>query len=132
LANAGQSLSTTRSQEPIIAHFNKAFGQDVLQETADELLGCKRTGPEFAGVGGAVTKGYFPLGQFQDAVVADGHPKDVGRQIPQGGETTTHWLAMDDPSLPPDRGWNEVEKRSLAQGIAELGADNSGERFHRK
>ena len=28
--------------------------------------------------------------------------------------------------------WDEVEKMSLAQGITEFGADNSGERLHRK
>jgi hypothetical protein len=104
----------------------------VLQEATDEFFGWKRAGPEFAGVGSAIAEGHSSFGQLEDAMVADGHPKDVGRQILQGCETIAHWLTMDDPSLPPDRRWDEVEEGSVAQGIAELGASDSGKRFHRK
>jgi hypothetical protein len=51
LAQGGQPLPKTRAEEAVVAHFDEAFGQDVLQEAADELLGGKGAGSEFAGVG---------------------------------------------------------------------------------
>ena len=110
MANGGQPLPTTRAQETVVAHFNKALGQDKLQEAPDELLGRKRAGSEFASVGGAVTKDHLSLGQFQDAVVADGHAKDARRQVLQGCKTIADRLAMHDPSLLPNGRWNEGEK----------------------
>jgi hypothetical protein len=86
----GEPLPTTRAKKAIVAHFDEAFGQDVLQEAADELLSGKGAGLKFAGVGGAVAEGHLPVGQLQDAVVADGHAKDVGGQILQGGPTGAH------------------------------------------
>jgi len=110
LANGSQPLPTTRAQEAIAARFNKAFGQDMLQEAADELLSWKRAHSEFAGFGGAVAKRHLSIGQFQNAVVADGDAKDVRRQVPQGREATADRLAMHHPGLSPYRRWNEGER----------------------
>jgi hypothetical protein len=54
LAEDGQPLLEARAEEAVIAHLNKPLRQHVLQEAADELLGGKGAGSEFAGVGSAV------------------------------------------------------------------------------
>ena len=110
MANGGQPMPTTRAQKTVIAHFNKPFGQNMLQKPPDEFHGGKGAGLEFPGVGRSVAKGHFSLSQFQDAVVADGHPKDVRRQVLQGREAIADRLAMHDPGLLPYRCWNEGEK----------------------
>ncbi len=53
----GEPLPTTRAEKAIVAHFDEAFGQDVLQEATDELLSGKGAGFELTGVGGAVAEG---------------------------------------------------------------------------
>ena len=59
----------------------------MLEKAADELLGGKGRGSELAGVGGTEAEGDLAIGQFQDAIVADGHAKDVGGQVLEGTET---------------------------------------------
>jgi hypothetical protein len=65
-------IGRPQNEKAIVADFDKAPGQDALEEAADELLGGQGTGFELAGVGGAVAEGRLAIGQFQDAVVADG------------------------------------------------------------
>jgi len=38
LVQGGEPLPTTRAEKAIVAHFDEAFGQDVLEEAADKLL----------------------------------------------------------------------------------------------
>ena len=47
----------TGAKETEVAHFDKAFRQDVLKESADELFSAKGAGLDRAGVGGAVAEG---------------------------------------------------------------------------
>jgi hypothetical protein len=47
LVQGGEPLPTTRAEKAIVAHFDEAFGQDVLQETTDELLSGKGAGFEY-------------------------------------------------------------------------------------
>jgi len=98
LAEGGQPLPKTRTEEAVVTHFDEALGQDLLQKAADELLGGQGAGPEFAGVGSAVTERHLPAGQLSDAVVADGHPKDVRRQILQSTDAVAYRLAMNYPA----------------------------------
>lgn len=77
LAQSSQLLAAARGQEAIVAHFNKPLRQHVLQEAADKLLGREGAGLELAGVGRPVAERHLSIGQFQNAVVADGYAEDV-------------------------------------------------------
>lgn len=83
----GQPFATAMGEKTIVADFDKAPGQDVLKKAADELKSRQGGGSELAGVGGAEAEGDPAIGEFQDAVVADGDAKDVGSQVLEGGET---------------------------------------------
>ena len=99
MTQSGQTLTATRGKKAIVADFDKALGQDMLQEATDELCGREGTGLEFAGVGGSVAEGYSAVYQLEDAMVADGDAKDVRGQILQDGQAAAHRLAVDDPIL---------------------------------
>jgi hypothetical protein len=120
LANDGQLLPATRTQEAVVAHLHKASGQNLLQKAVDEFLGRQGAEGEFPCVRSTIAKGHLPVGQLEDALVADRHPKDVGSQILQGRPTIANRLAVDNPGLLPGRFWNGGEQRCLAQGVTEL------------
>jgi hypothetical protein len=42
LAERGQLRALRDAQEAVVAHLDKAFGQDMLQEAMDELFGSHR------------------------------------------------------------------------------------------
>ena len=81
LAESGEALPVTGAEEAKVTHFNKTFGQDVLEEAADELLGVEGTGSESAGVGGAIVEGNLAVVQSEDAAAADSDAKDVRSQV---------------------------------------------------
>jgi len=53
----------------------------MLEKTADEFFGRYGAGHDFASFGRAVAKADMRVGHFEDALVVDGHAKDVGRQV---------------------------------------------------
>jgi hypothetical protein len=61
LAQNGQSFPTTRGKKAIVADFDKALGQDVLEKAADELEGRQGTDLEFASVRSPVAEGHFAV-----------------------------------------------------------------------
>ena len=76
-----------------------------------------------------VGEGDLVVVEFEDAVVAEGHAKDIGRQILQGGSTCADGSAVHHPILGPGiRGYFSKEV-SLLQGIAKLGSKENGERL---
>ena len=84
--------SAAGAKEPEVAHFEKALGQDVLPETVDELLGVQGAELGLASGGGAIAKGHLAVGEFDDAVVAEGDAKDVGgRYFTGGSPVLTGW-----------------------------------------
>ena len=122
-------MTLTGTEETVIADFLEAFGQDVLQETTDELLGGQGAGFPVAGGAVAVTKGDLTLLKFKDTPVGESDPKDIRGQILEGGLTGSHWLAMDDPRLSPDLGRNLLDQVCLLQGGPKLGPKETGQRL---
>ena len=59
LTHSGEPLSVARAEEAIVTNFDKALGQDVLKEAADELLGGQGASSEFASVRGSVAEGHL-------------------------------------------------------------------------
>ena len=124
-----EPVTLAGGEEAVVANFLEALGQEVLQEAADELLGGEGAGLPVAGGAVAVAKGDLTLVQFEDTVVGEGHPEDVRGQIVEGGLTGANRLAMDDPVLPPGRGWGLVKQLGLAQSGPELGSKEAGQGF---
>ncbi len=116
------------AKESIVAHLDKALGQDVLKETVDEFLGGQRAELGLARVG-FVAERDLVVFDLDDATIAEGNAKDVGREILEGSAAVADRLAMHDPILLP-YGSGDVHKAlGLTQGVAELGAKESGQRL---
>ena len=79
LSDPVKQVALTMAEEAVIPDLDQAFGGHVLhaERATDELLGGDSAMPVFPGIGVFVSKGDLIIGQFQDAVVADGHPQDM-------------------------------------------------------
>lgn len=106
MAERVQASSPGRGKETIVTDLHEVFGQDMLQETMDELMSPQGTAFFSAGLGVAITKGHTVILQLEKTVIAEGDPEDVRRQILQGIETGAHAFTVHDPVLLPDRGWD--------------------------
>jgi hypothetical protein len=126
-SNLVQQGAMSGAEQAVVAHFDKAWRQDVLQEAPDELLGRQGAGSGFVGVGLLIAKGDLVIFKVKQAVVAEGDAKDVGGQIFQSGLTVAHRLAMDDPSLSPDLGRNLLKQIGLMQFRSEFGPKEAGQ-----
>jgi len=73
------------AEEALRTHLDVTFWQDMLQKSADEFFRRQFADLDFTGVGSLVAKSNLLVGYFHDTVVADGNPKDVRRQVLQGG-----------------------------------------------
>ena len=131
MAELSQLCTLSNTQEAIVAHLDKAFGQDMLQEAMDELLGGQGTGARLARIRSAVAERDLIVLHFQEAAVADGDPKDVRGQIFEGRLAIANGLAMDDPVLFPDRGGNAFKEIGLAQGVPKARAKDAGQSLDR-
>lgn len=115
------------AEQAVVAHFDKAWWQDVLQKAPDEFLCWHRAGSGFVAVGLLIAKGDLVIFKVKQPVVAEGHAKDVGGQIFQSGLTVAHRLAMDDPGLSPDLGRNLLKQMGLMQFSSEFGPKEVGQ-----
>jgi len=106
MADPVETVTLARAKEAVIADFLEGFGQDVLQETTDELLGGQ--GARFPMAGGAVTVAESDLAllKFEDTSVGESDAKNIRGQIPERCLTGADRLAVDDPFLAPDLGRN--------------------------
>jgi len=129
LTNGGEAWTQARGKETVVAHFDKALGQDVLQETVDELLGREGAQGRVVGVGGAVTECNPAVFEFEDAGVGDGDAEDVRGEILERVPAIADRLAVYDPRLSPHTGGNLGETTTRPQGITELGAEDRRERL---
>jgi hypothetical protein len=101
----------------------------VLQETADKFLGPQGATLPAAGIALPITKGHLAILELADRLVGEGDPEDVRSQIFQGGLTSAHRLAMDDPFLSPDWAGDLVEQVSSAQSRPKLAPKQAGQGF---
>jgi hypothetical protein len=117
------------AEEAVISNLDETFGQYMLQETADELLGGEGANPGLTCAGLRVAKGDLPMGQLEDTLVADSHSEDVRCQILQGSQAIADRLTVNDPILLPGfRGYSGKEI-CLFQAITELGPKEDGQRL---
>ena len=85
-----EQLAIAVAEEAVIPDLDKALGQNMLQETPDELFGGDGTVPSCPGLRVLVAKGDLIVFHSQDAIVTDGHPKDIGSQILQGSYSAAY------------------------------------------
>jgi hypothetical protein len=104
-----KQMAITVAEEAIIPDLDKAPGQDVLQETTDEFLGSDAAVPGFSGVRVFVAKDHTIISHIQDAVVADGHAKDIGGQILQSSYSAADGLTVNHPIFGPRLGGDQVK-----------------------
>ena len=79
-----QQLTMSGAEQTVVADFDEAWWEDVLEEAADELLGAE--GALAKVVSGRLFVGESDLAllQFTQTVVADGDAKDVRSEILEG------------------------------------------------
>jgi hypothetical protein len=104
----------------------------MLQETADEFFSGQFAESGLAGFGVLIAKSHLAIFQFQDAVVADGHPENVSGEVLHGGSSIADRLTVHNPILFPDGFGNVVEEIGLSQSLSELCAKDLGEGLHRE
>src|SRR5215211_3226779 len=94
-------LACADPEQPVVAHLDEALRQDMLEEAGDECLHRQRAGLRLMRRPILIAKRDLAVLHAEEAIVRERHPKDVGRQVLQGGATTPNWTAIDDPVLAP-------------------------------
>ena len=130
-AQCSEMLTKGRTEKAIVTYLDETFGQDVLQETLDELVGGQRAEFGLARVG-LVTERDLVVLDLDDTPVAEGDAKDVRGKILERGAAIADRFAMNDPVLLPHRGGDVRKAIRLAQGVTELGAKEFRERLDRQ
>ena len=95
-------LSVIGMQEPVIAYFLKALGQNMLEEPSDEFFGRKR--PVFPALRCPVLhlKCHLAVVELFDALVGDGYSTDIGSQIFQCLWSGSDRFTINRPFFLPD------------------------------
>ena len=89
--------------ESVGADLDEAFGQHVLQEAVDEVVGREGEVTEGLSTIIAIAKGDLPLVQSFQAAVNQCHAEDVSGQIIEDLLAATGMTAVDMPLLLPAR-----------------------------
>jgi hypothetical protein len=89
-------MSVRGSEQAIVTDFDEAFGQDVLKEAADKLLGGN--GQESGLISGRtlVGKSHLAILEGEDPAVADGDAKDVRSEVFEGGLAGSYRLRVNE------------------------------------
>jgi len=102
VSESSQTSPQSGGEETIVADRHEVFGQDMLQETVDELLRAQGTTFLDTSLSVAIAKGHAVILQLEETVVANGDAENVRRQIFQGIQTRAHCFTVHDPVLLPN------------------------------
>jgi len=94
----------------------------VLKKPADELLGGEGTAPGLTSRAIRIAKCDLVIRHAQNAVVAQGNPKDLGSQVLQRTQPAADWPAIDHPRDLPDLSGDLLVEVQLPQRRADLRA----------
>ena len=119
-------------EEAVVADLHEAFGQDMLEEPADELEGTESHGSPSVAVGLLVAVEYGIVFHLQDSAVGDGDAEDIGGEVLDGVRAISHGLGVDDPGHVPDLGADLAQEPCLFHFIPELDSEEGGEGFNRE
>src|SRR5882724_6362923 len=117
------------TEQAIVTDLDEPKGEHVLEEATDELLGTDGAMLELVSGRLFVRESDLTIMQLAEAVVAEGHTKDVRGEIVEGLLARAHRFGMHDPVFAPDAGRDCGEQSSLFQLIAKLSAKDPGEHF---
>jgi hypothetical protein len=90
-----------RAEQAVIAYFDESVREHVLQKTTDKLVGRPRAGFPLRSGCLLVLERDMALCKREDAVVADGHAKDVRSKVSEGVLATADRHTVHDPVLLP-------------------------------
>jgi len=115
------------SEEPVAADLLKALGEDMLEEARDEAVDgqCEAFGLMCAGID--VAEGDAVVFEGFDAVVGQRDATDVAGEILGGVLAVSRELRLNVPGLAEDRRIDLIEQPRPVEGVADLGAEDSGE-----
>jgi hypothetical protein len=96
-----EHMTVGRAEQAVISDVDASVRQDVLKKTTHKLF--SREGTELDLISGRclVLKSDFAILQLEDALIADGHSKDIRGKISEGWLATADWLTGHDPVLVP-------------------------------
>lgn len=100
----GEQVTVAGTEQAEVADLDEAWGENVLQETTDELGGGDGAALELVGGRFLVGESDLAIFQFAEAVVTDGDAKDVRSEILEGLFAGADRLGMDHPGFAPDGG----------------------------
>src|SRR6266852_4037857 len=118
-----------RTEQAVVAHFDEAWWEYVLEEATDELCGRHLIGFELVSGRLFIGESDVAVLQLEEAVVADSDAKDVRGEILEGLLARADGFGVDYPIFAPDPGRYLSKQFSLLEGIAELGAEDARKRF---
>jgi len=119
-------------EEAVVADLHEAFGQDMLEEPADELEGTESHGSPSVAVGLLVAEEYGIVFHLQDSAVGDGDAEDIGGEVLDRVRAVSHGLGVDDPGHVPKLGADLAQEPCLFHLIPELDSEEDGEGFDRE
>src|SRR6266403_758214 len=117
------------AEQTVVADFDEAWGEDVLQEAADELDGGDGAVLKLVSGGLFVRESDSALFQFTQAVVTEGDAKDVRSQILKSQGATAHRLRVEHPVFAPNSRGQQGKQFCLFQCVTKLGAEDHGQGF---
>ena len=95
-------MALSGAKQAVVADFNEAWREDVLQEAADELVRAHGAVLELLSGGLFIGESDVALFQFTQTVVAEGDAEDVRGEILESLGATAHRFGVDHPVLLPD------------------------------
>ena len=123
----GQTRAIAGTEQAVIAHLNKSRRQDVLQETADELLGRDAGRLDLFSSGVFVFESDIAVVECDEAAITERDAKDVRREIFAGGAAIADRLAINYPVFPPNARVYLGGEPSLIQPVPDFGAEDQSE-----
>jgi hypothetical protein len=106
LAHGCQASTSGSREETIVADLHEVFGQNMLQETMNELECAQGTTFFSPGLRVTIAKCHTVTFQLEEPVVANRDAENVGGQVLQSTQTRAHAFTVHHPILPPDLRWN--------------------------
>ena len=123
LTEGQESGAPAIGQEPERADADKAAGQDVEQEAAQELLRTERHHSLLISVGIILpAESNLVMLESHEAMVGDGHAMGVAGEIAEHMMGTAEgWLGVDDPVLTEQGAQEGAERLLVGQGLKRSG-----------
>ncbi len=122
-----EQVTISGTEQTVVAHFDEALGQHVLEEAANECWGGQGASSELLSSRFLVLKSDLAVGELEEALVAEGDAKDVRGEILERRCAGADRLRVDDPLLLPCLLSHLSEQLGLFELVSELGAEDDGE-----